>query len=1752
MSVADPYAEGRAAVALLERLREQPALAGLALDGQPDWILALCDAWGALADVIGFYQERIAEEAFLATAEQPSSVELIYHSLGHRFPPNAAAATSLAYHLRADVAGVEAVSRARAAGGTGMSPQDRARLAAQAAAPAASAAGGSAGGSAAGAPPSPAAPQPGMPVPGGPGLPGAPGQPGAIPGVTPVGTPAGIAPDGTASAAASALALGTGSDIPPAAQVRGIPTAAGKAPVFVTLAPLDAYVGASRLAVDVPATAPPPALGARTTQLELAGTTTKLSVGQPVLVAATDRATGAPRRWVRLLTGVHADGARGSTRIAWEAPLGAEAGEPPAAGSEDAVVYGFARSSALVAANAPAWRSLTPARQLAVKTDDGATIPIRGGLARSADGRTWTLDAGGLPPGADLTAVAAYDDVTIVAAGPTLLRATAGAPFQPATVVGGSRRPVLSLGGTRNQMLAAAGGGVVYQSLDDGVTWSAIAGGPPQLLDIPSTSALAGARTRQVDSGQLPPVAVRCAIQDPRDSSILLAGTDAGLFTYAGSRWVAPTTPAPAAASSSPAPSSPPPPAPPPPLPPATCVYDLLVVGKTVLAATAGGVFVRTGHVWSTTPAGRLAQPVHALAEAGGTLYAATDTGLVANAGGGWQDASAGLPTGARVAALLAARKTLFAATDAGIYGAALGGAALAWKRADEAPAFALDGDAFQPPPETSTVASFVPPPGLVAAFSTYGVVLGDDARVAVAVALGGFRLTAGGHAYLLARSSSGDWQVTLLDALPAAAALAAAGDAILAVGSAAQSIADDWPGLAVAGATVELAPQVKGVAPQLPAIVAQRTTPALCATVLDVTAVEQDAGVRGGAETAFTRLTFAEPLAAGRFQRRVATVWTGATVLPLFDPPSSAVATLAGGMVQLASRLPAPLAAGRLATITGAPPGLVVAPLGGASRIASPGEEPASVGPSEADLTGVAIAPDGSVYLSGGEGVFAIAPAPAGEPDGGARVAAPELLGAGWPAGGSNGVAVAGAQLLAASSAGVQLLSPAGWQRAGDAVGEVLALAGDGTTVAASVAGGVLLRAADAASSPQAWATLPSLQPAPAALAVSGTTLYAANADGVFALAGERWSQLTAGSAPTSVACLLIAGGVLWAGGASGLHSWDPAVGEWRTDPGIAAPVEALCETPAGALVAAGPAGVVQRAGSGWSELAPPVGASLTALAGHPDGALWFAASASLQLVASDGTAGLALAHESLLSGAIVQQQDLATLAQGGVPAVLVAALADCGHALDPSCTVAPGDGPGCWLIRSGGDVYVVAARSAGGRTAICVHRTAAVAYPLAPATTRGGAQSWPVEAGGTAATLVAPTARVLLLAADADAPALAEQATVAAPGVQPAAAPARSGSSVRFAQPLRHLYDATTVQVNLNVVPAAQGQPRSLPIGSGDPQVPHQTFAVRTPIAAVPTGTADAAKAAAPTLVSTLRVYVDGQPWSEVASLGQAGPQDRVYVTRVNADGSASVSFGDGVHGALLPPGRDNVVATYLEGGGPDGEAAPAALIQALDRPQLVSAVHNPAPALVPVAAPPDRVRAAAVRRLDRTVTIGDYAELACAQPGVASATAEVIAGAPGRAVAITVALAAGAPADALERVAAAVGPLSSGGLPVRVVPAVPVAVAAAIEVVSAAPAAAVGARVRTALAGLGARRPGAPLLAAQAIAAATAVPGVVAARIAGWSRAGRTSVRATSLHAHGAAWPAAQPSPTGAELLAIDGSVHCLAIDVEAPDA
>jgi hypothetical protein len=1720
---------------LTTALREDSTLAQLSADDESDWILALCDAWGSLAEVIGFYQRRIIDEAFLATAEQAASLQLIYHSLGHAFAPNVTATTTLAYHLSANVAGVEAVSRAGTAGGVGMSPQTVAQLSATAGAPVTD---GSTGTAAAGTGATTSAI-------------------GAVPGLPSVGTPAGITA-GDAPGTASAMSLGTASGIPGAAQVRAIPTSSGKAPVFVTLAPLGAYVGASRLSVNAQTTAPPPQLSTATTLLELAGTQTGLAVGQPVLITASPPAGGEPLRWIRLLTDVHTDSKRGSTRVGWGPALGSLPGEASPAGAANPVAYGFAKSSALVAAGAPDWAAQPIARQLQATTEQGDPVPIRGGFASSADaGATWTLNPAGLPPGVDLTAVGAYGEIAIVSAGASgLLRCAGGPPFTPTTVSGGSRRPVGFLGGSSARMLAGASGGVVYESIDQGLTWSAVTGGPPQLVPVPpvtppaliprtaanadaaasAPSASPSPTTQTVVSYQLPSTTVRCVLEDPDsptgDPQALLAGTDAGLYAFSGEKWQAV-----------------------PDLSAQPAVFDLrLRSDGSLAAATSAGVFVRTGGTWSTTSLDGIAGPVYRLAEAGGDLYAATAAGVSANIDGAWSPTGDGLPTDVAINAMLGDGSKLLVATDQGIYSALGTAPSLTWSRCDHAPAFTFPAAAL--PAAAVPAAGSAPGPGLIAAFADYGI--GLDSAAVLTPSGPDYVLADAEHSYGLSPTdetepAGGLWQVTLFDALPEASDLAQApAGPVLAVGSAATSAANQWPGFEVAGSTVEVAPPVRGVAPGAPAIIEQSTA-SPSATVLDVNAVDQDSAVRAGRTTALTRLHFSQSLTAGEFPRPASTVWTGAAVLPLFDPPTPVVHTISGTAIELAAPLSAPVAPGQLVAITGSPPGLSIAPLGGAMRIAPSSTTPVNVGPPQADLTGVAIGADGTVYLAGAEGVFVVAPE-----DGITGAGVPRLLADGWPGGRSAGITVAGGTVLAASAHGVQRLMPAGagtdpsWSPAGQDLA-VVALAGDGTGAVASLSDGGLLLAADASQGPTSWTELPSLKPPAATLAISGSTVYAANASGVFALAGKSWTALGAEAVPGPDTSLQIdTKGTLWAGSAAGLQSYDRSTGKWQREPQVSGQVQALCLRPSGVMAVAGVHAVGEQQGTAWNAVATAPGATLAGMAGGSDGSIWLATRTSATLTPTSGTGELQFTHALVLTGCSVIPRDLEMLSQGAVPDTLLAALADAGEPLDPSHAVTTLQQTGCWLIRSGDDLYIPVQRSGAAGSTIDVYRNQTILYPTGPptkpSTEAGDTENWTVLAAGTIATVTVRKPTVVLLPADAGAPAFGETASLAATTAESQAAPTTLGATctISLQHGLVNIYDAGTMQVNLNVVTAAAGQPVSVPIGSGDPQQSHQTFTIPSPIAAIGP-TADNPSAAPAT---TLSVYVNGQLWTAVPSLNQAGPDDPVYVQRQNTDGSATVSFGDGLHGAQLPAGQNNIVATYLQGGGPDTEAAPGALIQALDRPQLVTAVHNPAPALLPAMPPADQARLAAVRRLDRTITLEDYEDLVLAQAGVASARADVLAGPLGRALVITVSLGANAPDGSLDTLAVAVGPLSPSGLPVRIVAATPVSVQVSVQIVSAQPATGIEPAIRSVLGGLEARRPGDPLYAAAVLSAATAVPGVIAAQILGWERIYSATGTGTSLTAARASWAAHSAAPTGAELLTIDGTQHVLNIDVAVP--
>ncbi len=49
---------------------------------------------------------------------------------------------------------------------------------------------------------------------------------------------------------------------------------------------------------------------------------------------------------------------------------------------------------------------------------------------------------------------------------------------------------------------------------------------------------------------------------------------------------------------------------------------------------------------------------------------------------------------------------------------------------------------------------------------------------------------------------------------------------------------------------------------------------------------------------------------------------------------------------------------------------------------------------------------------------------------------------------------------------------------------------------------------------------------------------------------------------------------------------------------------------------------------------------------------------------------------------------------------------------------------------------------------------------------------------------------------------------------------------------------------------------------------------------------------------------VTINGTRWRRVGSLAASGPRDRHFTTTTDADGSTTVSFGDGAHGATPRP--------------------------------------------------------------------------------------------------------------------------------------------------------------------------------------------------------------------------------------------------------
>ncbi|WP_273652323.1 hypothetical protein [Cellulomonas fimi] len=274
-------------------------------------------------------------------------------------------------------------------------------------------------------------------------------------------------------------------------------------------------------------------------------------------------------------------------------------------------------------------------------------------------------------------------------------------------------------------------------------------------------------------------------------------------------------------------------------------------------------------------------------------------------------------------------------------------------------------------------------------------------------------------------------------------------------------------------------------------------------------------------------------------------------------------------------------------------------------------------------------------------------------------------------------------------------------------------------------------------------------------------------------------------------------------------------------------------------------------------------------------------------------------------------------------------------------------------------------------------------------------------------------PGRRVLVCGTTTDDEPAVEAATVV--GVVPltgSAVPAGGAQRLVVDPPLAASYRPSTVVVRGNVADATHGETTAQVLGSGDGRVPFPRFALRKAPLTFTATTAD------PTgVVAALEVRVEDVAWDAVPTLHDAGPRDQVYVVRQGEDGTSTVVFGDGLHGARLPTGAENVTAGYRTGIGAAGAAEAGAVMLPVRRPRGIAAVSNPAP--THDWAPPEDLDSARVnapqriRTLDRAVSPADYADFARGYARVGAASAHVVWDGRTRTVVVSVLGATGDPA-------------------------------------------------------------------------------------------------------------------------------------------
>lgn len=215
---------------------------------------------------------------------------------------------------------------------------------------------------------------------------------------------------------------------------------------------------------------------------------------------------------------------------------------------------------------------------------------------------------------------------------------------------------------------------------------------------------------------------------------------------------------------------------------------------------------------------------------------------------------------------------------------------------------------------------------------------------------------------------------------------------------------------------------------------------------------------------------------------------------------------------------------------------------------------------------------------------------------------------------------------------------------------------------------------------------------------------------------------------------------------------------------------------------------------------------------------------------------------------------------------------------------------------------------------------------------------------------------------------------------------------TTLSFGSGLSRSYRRSSVTINANVVSSSHGETAPPEVlGSGDATQKNQRFVLKKP------GVTYLSAPTASGIQSTVTVTVNGVPWTEVPSLYEVDGRSESYMLRTDDDGVTTVIFGDGEHGARLPTGRENVVATYRTCDASAGAIDAGRLILLKTRPLGVRSVINPLASSgnsAPESLALGRANASlATQLIDRIVTLQDYQNFASAFPGIGKAYARAM---------------------------------------------------------------------------------------------------------------------------------------------------------------